>query len=73
MFEGLRFAHWKTDLGADGILVLAFDHADAKVNTFDRAAIDELAQMAERLSFEPPKARVALRDRRGLPGLRKVR
>jgi len=55
MFEGLRFAHWKTDLGADGILVLTFDHADAKVNTFDRAAIDELAQIAERLSFEPPK------------------
>jgi len=55
MFEGLRFAHWKTDLGADGILVLAFDHADAKVNTFDRAAMDELAQIAERLSFEPPK------------------
>ncbi|MFM0022849.1 hypothetical protein [Paraburkholderia azotifigens] len=25
------------------------------------------------LSFEPPKSRVALRDRRGLPGLRKVR
>lgn len=55
MFEGLRFAHWKTDLGADGILVLTFDHADAKVNTFNRAAMDELDQIAERLSFEPPK------------------
>jgi 3-hydroxyacyl-CoA dehydrogenase/enoyl-CoA hydratase/3-hydroxybutyryl-CoA epimerase len=55
MFEGLRFAHWKTDLGADGILVLTFDRADAPVNAFNRAAMDELAQIAERLSFEPPK------------------
>ena len=55
MFEGLRFAHWKPDLGADGILVLTFDRADAPVNAFNRAAMDELAQIAERLSFEPPK------------------
>ncbi len=58
MFEGLRFAHWKTDLGPDGVLILTFDHAEAKVNTFDRAAMDELDQIVERLSFEPPKGMV---------------
>ena len=55
MFEGLRFAHWKTDIGADGILVLTFDRADASVNAFNRDVLDELAQITERLSFEPPK------------------
>jgi len=58
MFEGLRFAHWKPDLGADGILVLTFDRADAPVNAFNRAAMDELAQIAERLAIEPPKGLV---------------
>lgn len=55
MFEGLRFENWKTDLGADGIVVLTFDRADTKVNAFNRAVLDELAQITERLSFEPPK------------------
>ena len=55
MFEGLRFAHWKTDIGADGILVLTFDRADASVNAFNRDVLDELAQITERLSFETPK------------------
>ncbi len=55
MFEGLRFAHWKTDIGADGIVVLTFDRADASVNAFNSAVLDELAQITERLSFEPPK------------------
>ena len=55
MFEGLRFAHWKTEIGADGILVLTFDRADASVNAFNRDVLDELAQITERLSFEPPK------------------
>jgi len=55
MFEGLRFAHWKTDIGPDGIVVLTFDRADASVNAFNRDVLDELAQITERLSFEPPK------------------
>ncbi|MEP6938437.1 MAG: 3-hydroxyacyl-CoA dehydrogenase NAD-binding domain-containing protein [Rudaea sp.] len=58
MFEGLRFAHWKTDIGADGILVLTFDRADASVNAFNRDVLDELAQITERLSFEPPQGLV---------------
>ena len=55
MFEGLRFSHWKAESDAEGILVLTFDRAGASVNTFGRAVMDELAQIVERLSFEPPK------------------
>ena len=55
MFEGLRFSHWKAETDAEGILVLSFDRAGTSVNTFARAVLDELAQIAERLSFEPPK------------------
>jgi 3-hydroxyacyl-CoA dehydrogenase / enoyl-CoA hydratase / 3-hydroxybutyryl-CoA epimerase len=55
MFEGLRFSHWKTDVGADGIVVLTFDRAATSVNAFNRAVLDELAEMVERLSIEPPK------------------
>ena len=55
MFEGLRFAHWKADRDAEGILVLTLDRADASVNALNRAVLDELAQIVERLSFEPPR------------------
>ncbi|HEY8010148.1 MAG TPA: enoyl-CoA hydratase-related protein, partial [Rudaea sp.] len=55
MFEGLRFSHWQTDTGADGITVLTLNRADASVNALNRAVLDELAQIVERLSFEPPK------------------
>lgn len=55
MFEGLRFSHWKTERGADGIVVLSFDRAGASVNTFSRAVLDELGEIIERLSIEPPK------------------
>src|SRR5262252_9307238 len=55
MFEGLRFSHWKSEAGADGIVVLTLDRADASVNALNRAVLDELGQIVERLSFEPPK------------------
>jgi len=55
MFEGLRFSNWKAETDAEGILVLTFDRAGASVNTFGRVVLDELAQIVERLSFEPPK------------------
>jgi len=55
MFEGLRFAHWKAETGSDGIVVLTLDRAGASVNALNRAVMDELAQVIERLSFEPPK------------------
>jgi len=55
MFEGLRFAHWKAEADAESIVVLTFDRAGASVNTLARAVMDELAQIIERLTFEPPK------------------
>ncbi len=55
MFEGLRFTHWKAETDAEGILVLTLDRADASVNALNRVVLDELAQIVERLSFEPPK------------------
>ncbi|HEX6832348.1 MAG TPA: 3-hydroxyacyl-CoA dehydrogenase NAD-binding domain-containing protein [Rudaea sp.] len=55
MFEGLRFAHWKAETDAEGIVVLTLDRADASVNALNRAVLDELGQIIERLSFEPPR------------------
>jgi 3-hydroxyacyl-CoA dehydrogenase/enoyl-CoA hydratase/3-hydroxybutyryl-CoA epimerase len=55
MFEGLRFTHWKADTDAEGIVVLTLDRADTSVNALNRVVLDELAQIVERLSFEPPK------------------
>lgn len=55
MFEGLRFSHWKTERGNDGIVVLSFDRAGSSVNTFSRAVLDELGEIIERLAIEPPK------------------
>ncbi len=55
MFEGLRFNHWKTEAGAEGIITLTFDRAGASVNTLAREVMDELARIIERLSFETPK------------------
>ena len=65
MFEGLRFTHWKAETDAEGILVLTLDRADASVNALNRVVLDELAQIVERLSFEPPKGVVI---RSGKPG-----
>ena len=55
MFEGLRFQHWHATLGTDGIVELALDRAGSSVNSLSRAVIDELSEIVERLSFEPPK------------------
>ena len=55
MFEGLRFTHWKAETDAEGVVVLTLDRADASVNALNRVVLDELAQIVERLSFEPPK------------------
>jgi 3-hydroxyacyl-CoA dehydrogenase/enoyl-CoA hydratase/3-hydroxybutyryl-CoA epimerase len=55
MFEGLRFSNWKAETQVDGIVVLALDRADASVNALNHATLEELAQIVERLSIEPPK------------------
>src|SRR3954466_16224732 len=56
MFEGLRFENWRFEQDVDGIVTLTLDRAGSSVNTLGRAVIDELQEIVERLSFEPPKA-----------------
>jgi 3-hydroxyacyl-CoA dehydrogenase/enoyl-CoA hydratase/3-hydroxybutyryl-CoA epimerase len=63
MFEGLRFRHWRTEVDADAIVVLTLARADAPVNTLSREVIDELGEIVERLSFDPPRG-VVLRSER---------
>ncbi|MBN8727961.1 MAG: enoyl-CoA hydratase/isomerase family protein [Xanthomonadales bacterium] len=55
MFEGLRFQHWQPLGGEDGIVVLTLDRAGRSVNALGREVMDELAEIVERLSFEPPR------------------
>ena len=55
MFEGLRFMHWKPELGSDGVLILSLDRAGESVNTLGRAVLDELEQIIERIRIDPPK------------------
>jgi 3-hydroxyacyl-CoA dehydrogenase/enoyl-CoA hydratase/3-hydroxybutyryl-CoA epimerase len=64
MFEGLRFSHWQAETDGGGIVVLTLDRAGASVNALNRAVIDELAQIVERLSFDPPKG-VVIRSGKG--------
>ena len=54
MFEGLRFNHWKTSEGDDGIVTLTLDRADSSVNAISRAVLDELELIVERLAIEKP-------------------
>jgi 3-hydroxyacyl-CoA dehydrogenase / enoyl-CoA hydratase / 3-hydroxybutyryl-CoA epimerase len=55
MFDGLRLAHWQADRRPDGILVLTLDRADEGVNALNRAVLDELEAMIERIAIEPPR------------------
>jgi 3-hydroxyacyl-CoA dehydrogenase/enoyl-CoA hydratase/3-hydroxybutyryl-CoA epimerase len=55
MFEGLRFQHWRSEQDADGIVTLTLDRAGMSVNALSRAVFEELAEIVERLSFEPPR------------------
>ena len=52
---GLKPRHWQTRLRDDGVLVLAFDRADASVNAFSQDALIELDTLLERIALEPPK------------------
>jgi 3-hydroxyacyl-CoA dehydrogenase/enoyl-CoA hydratase/3-hydroxybutyryl-CoA epimerase len=54
MFEGLRFNHWKTGEGDDGVVTLTLDRADSSVNAISRAVLDELEQIVERLAIDKP-------------------
>ena len=54
MFEGLRFNHWKTGEGDDGVVTLTLDRANSSVNAISRAVLDELEQIVERLAIDKP-------------------
>ena len=58
MFEGLRLQHWRSQVRSDGIVVLTLDRADLGVNALNRAVLDELDALVERVSFEKPKGLV---------------
>jgi len=60
MFDGLRFNHWRAETREDRVVVLSFDRADSSVNTFARAALEELEQIVERIAIEKPKGLVIL-------------
>ncbi len=55
MFEGLRFHHWQTAEGDDGIVTLGMNRADRAVNAISRAMLDELDEIVERLEIENPR------------------
>ncbi len=55
MFEGLRFLNWRFERDAEGIVTLTLDRAERSVNALNRAVLDELQEIVERLSFEPPR------------------
>src|SRR6476646_2542423 len=55
MFEGLRFLNWRSEKDADGIVTLTLDRAGMNVNALSRGVLEELAEIVERLSFEPPR------------------
>ena len=54
MFEGLRFKHWRHELGADGILLLTLDRAGESANSLSREVLEELGRLVERIGIEPP-------------------
>ncbi len=51
---GLDPRHWRTTVDAAGVLTLAFDRADTRVNSFSQAVLEELDAILERLAIEPP-------------------
>jgi len=53
MFEGLRFNHWRTHED-DGLVTLTLDRAGSSVNAINRAVLDELDQIVERLAIDMP-------------------
>lgn len=54
VFEGLRFAHWKTAVESDGLVVLTLDRADSKVNALSRKVLDEFDAIIERIAIAKP-------------------
>jgi 3-hydroxyacyl-CoA dehydrogenase/enoyl-CoA hydratase/3-hydroxybutyryl-CoA epimerase len=65
MFEGLRFTHWRHELGPDGILILTLDRHGESANSLGREVLEELGRLVERIAIDPPKGVVI---RSGKPG-----
>ena len=65
MFEGLRFQHWQSTRDGEDIVVLTLDRAGSSVNALSRAVMDELSEIVERLSFEPPRGVVVRSGKAG--------
>jgi 3-hydroxyacyl-CoA dehydrogenase/enoyl-CoA hydratase/3-hydroxybutyryl-CoA epimerase len=65
MFEGLRPRHCRAELREDGIAVITLDRADKPVNALAQGVIDEIGQIVERLSIEPPKGLVFISAKPG--------
>lgn len=65
MFEGLRFQHWQSTRDGEDIVVLTLDRAGSSVNALSRAVLDELSEIVERLSFEPPRGVVIRSGKNG--------
>lgn len=57
-FAGLRLRHWRTDMRADGVLVVSFDKAEESVNTLSQDVLIELDALLERIAIDPPKGMV---------------
>ncbi|HLM53255.1 MAG TPA: enoyl-CoA hydratase-related protein, partial [Pseudoxanthomonas sp.] len=54
-FDGLRFSHWRTEMRADGIVVLSLDRQGAPVNALSQDVLIELEDLVERIAIDPPK------------------
>jgi 3-hydroxyacyl-CoA dehydrogenase/enoyl-CoA hydratase/3-hydroxybutyryl-CoA epimerase len=65
MFEGLRFQHWQSTRDGEDIVVLTLDRGGSSVNALSRAVLDELSEIVERLSFEPPRGVVIRSGKNG--------
>lgn len=65
MFEGLRFQHWQPERDGEGIVVLTLDRAGSSVNALSRAVLDELSEIVERLSFDPPRGVIVRSGKNG--------
>jgi 3-hydroxyacyl-CoA dehydrogenase / enoyl-CoA hydratase / 3-hydroxybutyryl-CoA epimerase len=65
MFEGLRFRHWRTDTGADGILTLTLDRAGESANALGREVLEELGSIVERIALEPPRGVIVVSGKPG--------
>jgi 3-hydroxyacyl-CoA dehydrogenase/enoyl-CoA hydratase/3-hydroxybutyryl-CoA epimerase len=54
-FDGLRFAHWKVETGAEDVALVTIDRAGQSVNALSQDMLIELEALVERLAIDPPR------------------